>query len=387
VKIFLNLLAATAGGQLSRARAFLDRFDAFSKNAELVVVKEKTALVEYTSTDKRVIIDVPIGHGRLKVMRRLWWENFIMPSVIHKHKADVYLTFSHYLPHLKDVGVPSVVGVSNLAPFSSEAWAHESLSVKLKMLALRKTIVSSTQRATSVLALSETCRDVLIDQGVSRDKIIVTPNGVDVFWGQPAATTDLLTRLDISRPFLLYVSHFHRYKNYIRLIESYAQLPISSRSGYQLVLVGKPQNKSCYAGVKEAIKQHNISDDVVLIPGESSENLKELYQNASLFVFPSLIENSPNILLEAMMAGAPVASSSLPPMPEFCGTAAEYFDALDVSSMTSKIENLLNDSKRLLDLSKSSRSQACKFSWDAFVSNVMENIEIVVDNFKRDNKC
>jgi len=387
MKIFLNLLAATAGGQLSRARAFLDRFDNSSNNAQLIVIKNKSTLIEYKSSDSIKIIDITIGNGRFRALRRMFWENFVMPEMIHRHEADVYLTFSHYLPHLKNIRVPTVVGVSNLAPFSLEAWRHESILVKFKMAALRQTILSSVRRATTVLALSETCRDVLVDQGITREKIVVTPNGVDSFWSQPAPSTDLLSRLGIVRPYLLYVSHFHRYKNYIRLVEAYARLPPGLRSAYQLVLVGKPQNKSCYEQTQMLIKQLGLSDGVIMVPGESSESLKELYQNTKLFVFPSLIENSPNILLEAMMAGAPVAASSLPPMPEFCGEAAEYFDALDVSSMVNKIEKLLADTKHLIDLSELSRTQARKFTWDAFVSDVMEYVKDANDNSIGGNKC
>jgi hypothetical protein len=184
VKLCLNLLAATAGGQLSRARAFLDRFDEMAPHAQLLVIKEKSVLTEYRSTARRQVIDVPIGLGKLKAFRRMWWENFVMPRIIRKHNADVYLTFSHYLPHLFDTSLPSVVGVSNLAPFSAEAWSQESLPVKLRMAALRRTIISSALRATRVLALSETCREILIAFGIPENKITVAPIGGSPF--QPA---------------------------------------------------------------------------------------------------------------------------------------------------------------------------------------------------------
>ncbi len=379
MKIFLNLLAATAGGQLSRARAFLDRFDDFAPTAQLIVVKEKSVLTEYASNERRVLVDVPIGFGRLKALRRMWWENFVMPGVIHRYSADVYLTFSHYLPSLNAVAVPSVVGVSNLAPFSREAWFQESLFVKLKMAALRHTIISSARRATSVLALSETCREVLIDCGIPREKIMVTPNGVDPYWGEAVAPTDVLSQLGVVRPFLLYVSHFHRYKNHARLVASYARLSPSVRRAHQLVLVGKPYSKSWYDETRILIERIGLSGDVVLVPGESGDRLKELYQKAKLFVFPSLIENSPNILLEAMMAGAPIAASSLAPIPEFCSSAAEYFNALDVSDMSQKMEALLGAPSRLFDLSERSHTQACKFTWDEFLRRVVLQIEIAVN--------
>lgn len=383
VKVFLNLLAATAGGQLSRARAFLDRFSDFAPTAQLIVVKEKTVLTDYASTERRVLIDVSVGYGALKVPRRMWWENFVMPGVIRGHAADVYLTFSHYLPHLHDEAVPSVVGVSNLAPFSKEAWSQESLLVKVKMAALRKTILSSARRASCVLALSETCRDVLIACGIPGEKIVVAPNGVDAYWGQPSSPMGLLTQLGIDRPFMLYVSHFYRYKNHARLIEAYARLPAVLRGAHQLLLIGKPYSNSCYDETQQLIERLGLSGEVFLVPGESGDRLRELYQKAKLFVFPSLIENSPNILLEAMMAGSPIAASNLAPMPEFCADAAEYFDGLDVSDMSGKLEGLLNDSGRRSDLSERSHIQARKYTWDEFVRRVVLHVESAVGQKRR----
>lgn len=377
MKIFLNLLAGTTGGQVTRARAFLDRFEKFMPNAQLIVVKEEHVLCEYVSTSARTVINVAIRNGRFKAIRRMWWENAVMPGLIRKYSADVYLTFSHYLPQWNKISVPSVVGVSNLAPFSEEAWAHESLSVKLRMAALKRTIISSTKRADSVLALSDTCRRLLVEHGVPRENIIVTPNGVDEFWEGQSSHTGIISRLGIVRPYLLYVSHFYRYKNHFKLVEAYARISPNMRGKHQLVLVGKPYDKVYYNEVLLLIGQLGLSHDVLLIPGESSDHLRELYQSAKLFLFPSLIENSPNILLEAMMAGAPVIACDLPPMPEFCGRATEYFDALDVSGMAEKIEAVLGDSSHLANLSRQSRTQADKFTWDAFVLNVAEKIQLV----------
>ncbi|MBI5450732.1 MAG: glycosyltransferase family 4 protein [Gammaproteobacteria bacterium] len=384
MKVFLNLLAATAGGQLSRARAFLDRFDDCAHNSQLIIIKEKSVLTEYVSTDRRLVIDVAIGLGWMKALRRTWWENVVMPEVIRRHKADVYLTFSHYLPQLRNIVVPSVVGVSNLAPFSTEAWVEEFFLAKIKMAVLRKTIISSARRATCVLALSETCRDILIQQGIPTEKIVVTPNGVDAYWGGAFQSTGFLTALGVTRPFLLYVSHFYRYKNHVRLIEAYARLPTDLRLSHQLVLVGKPYSKACYEETRMLIERLGLSSDVILIPGEGRGRLRELYQSAKLFVFPSLIENSPNILLEAMMAGSPVATSSLRPMPEFSGDAAEYFDALDIYDMSKKMENLLCDTSRLTDLGKRAHIRACRFTWDDFVFRVVRHLEMVKEN--RGNK-
>jgi glycosyltransferase involved in cell wall biosynthesis len=127
------------------------------------------------------------------------------------------------------------------------------------------------------------------------------------------------------------------------------------------------------------LEKLGLSCDVILIPGESGDRLREIYQHAKIFVFPSLIENSPNILLEAMMAGLPIAASSFAPMPEFCTSAAEYFNALDVPDISRKIEVLLEDPGRLADLSTRARAQVSKYTWDDFVRNVMRHVEMVVN--------
>lgn len=371
VRVLLNLLAATAGGQLTRARAFLHRFHRCAPGAELIVIKESAVLADCVAAPSTTVISVPIGLEHLKAMRRMWWENTSMPRLIRKHSADVYLTFSHYLPQSYDTSLPSVVGVSNLAPFSPQAWAEESWPVRLKMMALRRSIVSTTRRATSVLALSETCRDMLIGGGVAAAKIVVASNGVDPYWGDVVAPTGRLAQLGIVMPFVLYVSHFHRYKNHARLVEAYSRLSPRTREAHQLVLVGIPYSRSCYQRTRALIARRGLADNVIVSAGEDGDRLRELYQCAKLFIFPSLIENSPNILLEAMMAGAPVATGGLPPMPEVCGSAAEYFDPLDIASISASLEELLHDPPRLAALRLQSRKRASQFSWDSFVSVVV----------------
>ena len=372
MKIFLNLLAATAGGQISRARAFLDRFPFYAPNDELIVCKERDVLADYISLPGRQVIDVPIGLGKLKAIRRTCWENMIMPTIVHQHAADLYLTFSHYLPQTLTNSLPSVVGVSNLAPFSRAAQESEAWPTKLKMAVLRRTIGSSCQRATRVLALSETCRNVLTGCGIPIEKISVASNGVDAYWSEKVPASDFAGQNGISRPFILYVSHFHRYKNHRRLIEAYSRLQPSIRKKYQLVLVGKPYDHACYQDIRALVDRLVLSDDVILVPGVDGENLRKFYQLARLFVFPSLIENSPNILLEAMMAGAPVAASNCPPMPEFGGDAISYFDPLVVSTIAEAIERLLEDQSSLERMRPRSREQAGRYSWDVFVPVVIE---------------
>ncbi len=370
MNIFLNLLAGTTGGQITRARAFLDRVEQFAPDIQLIVVKDKRVLKEYKTTERRLIIDVFIGQGKLKALKRILWENTVMPRLIKQHESDVFLTFSHYLP-FKELKVPTLVGISNLAPFSALALKEESLASKIKFGILKRTILLSAGRADSVIALSQTAEKVLISNGIDQMKIKVIHIGVDKFWSDGLNDTLSLLQMGISKPFFLYVSHFYRYKNHLRLIKAFSILPTRIKDNNQLVLVGKPEDKAYFDEIVHEIRKNGLEKNVLLIPGEGMEVLRHLYQRTSLFIFPSLVENCPNILLEAMAAGAPIATVDIEPMTEYCQVSAEYFEGTNINSIANTIIKLVDDSRRVDDMRMLSHMKASSYSWDNFVSNVV----------------
>lgn len=205
---------------------------------------------------------------------------------MHREGLDVYLTFSHYLPAFIGTNVRSIVGVSNLAPFSEEAWCLENTATRLKMWLLQRSIVSSAKRADRVIALSNTCRRVLIDRGVNESNITVIPNGVEV--NTRNASEELPSSLPFSGPYILSVSHFHRYKNYIRLVEAYDLLPDHLKQKYSLVIVGKAYDAKYFLEVENLILRYGLKSRIHIIPGMDRLALGPLYRNATLFIFPSL---------------------------------------------------------------------------------------------------
>lgn len=373
MRICLNLLAALAGGQLTRARAFVERFERYAPDSSLVVLKESSVLEEWAPRTQFDVLELSMGGlGRLRALKRSAWEHRHLQPLMRDTGADLFLTFSHYLPANFPSAIASVVGVANLQPFSPIACAVEKPLTRLKLALLRRSIISSTKRATSVIALSEACRKVLVSHGVDARKIAVIPNGLDSTWQSVDGGAEVLAANAIATPYLLYVSHFYRYKSHETLIRAYASLPATMRAQHQLVLVGWPFDRAYFDELVALCGELGVSKSVVFIEGESGERLRRLYRDAHLFVFPSLVENSPNSLLEAMAAGAPVMAVAVEPMPEFCGAAAAYFQPCDSVGLGAQIERLLADPARLETMRGLSRERAAGYSWDAFVSRVVD---------------
>jgi len=369
--VLLDMLAVRAGGQITRARALLGRIRTFDPDSKIIVLQADTAdnFADYAQQGLEVVkVHFPLR--KFTAQQRMAWGNLFLSGVIRRRNVDTYISFAHYLPFRFPQDVQSIVAVSNLAPFSRAAFQAEGVLIKARMLIQKKSILASTKRATNVLALSRACRDVLVENGISSDKIDIIPNGVDPKVCVKRGRGAVLDDNRIALPFALYVSHFHRYKNHGTLIDAFAALPKRMRKRFQLVMVGGVFDKTYFRWVCDQIKRKKLSDSIVVIPGLSSDELSVLYSSTTLFVFPSLIENCPNILLEAMCFGLPILASAYKPMPEFCEGAAVLFDPLSHTDLAEKLERYLVDEKGRAALSESAKRRSENYSWDRFAERM-----------------
>ena len=94
----------------------------------------------------------------------------------------------------------------------------------------------------------------------------------------------------------------------------------------------------------------------VWFPGPLSQHmLVPLYANSSLFLLPSLFENSPYVLLEAMAAGLPVVATTGSGIEEIVthGKNGLLFSPENINEMIAHITDLFMNRERALDMGKS----------------------------------
>ena len=92
-------------------------------------------------------------------------------------------------------------------------------------------------------------------------------------------------------------------------------------------------------------------------------DLHTLYGEADGFVFASSCENLPNILIEAMAEGLPIACSNRGPMPEVLGDGGVYFDPTDVESIAECLLGLGKDPILRTRLAEAAWQNAQPYSW------------------------
>jgi len=137
MKILLNLLAAKQGGQVTRAREFIKKFKFYSHKKDILIVLISDSFPFKIRNEKSVkYIKIKFKYKKFNWLERFIWENTKQIYLIKYLKPDIFLTFSHSLP-LSRLDIPTIVGLSNLAPFSNLGFMKNSLMGKTRLLLLK----------------------------------------------------------------------------------------------------------------------------------------------------------------------------------------------------------------------------------------------------------
>ncbi|CAN5373092.1 glycosyltransferase family 1 protein [soil metagenome] len=206
-------------------------------------------------------------------------------------------------------------------------------------------------------------RDVVGFTGINPNKVVVTPESAD-FIAEPARPMKDLE----GKKFIMYIGRPMPHKNLERLIDAFALMRDTMPDLY-LVLAGKKD--SLYEAHEQYAAQKGIKN-IVFTGFVTDGELKWLYQNTSCYVFPSLSEGFGLPGLEAMIHGAPVASSNSTCLPEVYGDGADYFDPLDSRGMAKVILNIINNKQHTEGLIKRGEAQVAKYSWDRMAKQTLE---------------
>jgi glycosyltransferase involved in cell wall biosynthesis len=93
-------------------------------------------------------------------------------------------------------------------------------------------------------------------------------------------------------------------------------------------------------------------------------SLPSFYKAADIGIFASSCENLPNILMEAMAAGLPLACSRLGPMPEVLGDAGVYFDPERPDDIARALRQLIDDPDLRARVAQAAFVSAQQYSWE-----------------------
>ncbi len=177
----------------------------------------------------------------------------------------------------------------------------------------------------------------------------------------PERLAEVRTKFGLNEEYILNVGGFDFRKNIPRLVEAFQRLG-AFRRGFRLVLAGRLYGPEV-APLRNLIEQLGLTREVVFPGSLSLEELRCLYAEAALFVYPSLCEGFGFPVLEAFAARVPVVTSNRSSLPELAGEAAVMVDPEDVGAIAQAMRRALEDSRLRETMRRAGLEQARKFSW------------------------
>src|SRR5713101_1836059 len=191
----------------------------------------------------------------------------------------------------------------------------------------------------------------------------------------PADRQLIVERYQVTYPFLLYAGRISPHKNVVRMIEAFSALKteLEKDQAYpdlKLIIIG--DDLSGNPDLRRTVVRSGVQNDVRFLGFVPIEVLRTFYDQAKIFVFPSLYEGFGLPPLEAMASGTPVVTSNVSSLPEVAGGAAVLVDPYDPRSIADGIECVLGDKSLRTELREKGLARARQFSWEASVKRVQE---------------
>jgi len=296
---------------------------------------------------------------------RMAGQQFRLPRELDAAACDVLFSPGGTLPAW--CPVPAVTMSQNMLPFEPlEAARFGRFSpMRLKMRLLRTTQGRSFRRADGIIFLTQyAATSVSKALGGVPSNLALIPHGIEPRFIQAPRPQRRLADCSAQNPFrVLYVSILMPYKHQVQVAHAACQLraegvPIEMR------FIGPPWGRYGQQ-FRALLDELDPKREFLLWSGaEPFDALHNFYQNSDVFVFASSCENLPNILIEAMAAGLPIASSDRGPMPEVLGDAGVYFDPEVPASIAKALRKLALDVPLRANLAEMAWRKAQVYSWE-----------------------
>ena len=304
------------------------------------------------------------------LLRRLHWQMRRLPTLAGRTCDILFapggLTGNH--------SIPTVVMCRNMLPFDLGAARRYGASFMLaRLLVLRVLQARTFRRATGMIFLSDYARERVVAQiGQLPGKTALIAHGVAPRFQHEPRRQRRLEEYSLEKPFrLLYVSIVDVYKHQWHVAAAVASL---RRSGMPVVLdIVGPAYLPALRRLKASLRELDPTAAFVKYCGAVAHpELHQRYHGADGFVFASTCENMPNILLEAMAAGLPIACSERRPMTDILDAGGLYFDPLRPDSISRAITTMVRDPKKRARLASTAYERAANRTWQRCALNTFQ---------------
>lgn len=388
--LFLNCLAASAGGGLTYARNIIPHLSARSGVKLTVAIHPRLrAEVETGENISFAILNFPDPAGL-----RFCLEQTRLPRMIRQSRAEVLISTGNFA--LRRSPVPQILMSGNSLYISADFF-HD-------LRRRREYVLWSDTRLRGYFARrSIHWADRTIAPSQSFAEQLRKWAGSDVSWihhgfdpeiffrDQTPLPADIQAKLDsgAGKLRLLFVSHYNYYRNFETLLRAMPRLaqrlgPDNVRLFLTCELLSE-KNPGSFdpSTARHLIQELGIRDQVVELGAIPYQHLHKVYQACDIYVTPAYAETFAYPLVEAMACRLPIVASDLPVHREITASAAQFFPAFSAEELAERVLLLAQSADLRNKHAEAGRQRAAEFSWAKHVDALVHLAEALVSQGHR----
>lgn len=232
----------------------------------------------------------------------------------------------------------------------------------------RRQCEAALKSASAVISVSGPMAEEVRKLGVSADRLVIIPNGVDRTHFYPRDKMACRKELELPEKgrILVTVAHLGHRKGHHEVIRALAALP----EDVMLVIVGGPAQGGTKEKLRDVAKEVGVEDRLILPGPQPYDKIPLYFSAADASVLASYREGCPNAVLESLACGTPVVATDV-------GAVRDILPAPDVGRIVppQEMEALTDALREVLDRGWDAEEVVRKSgvrSWDEVAGEVQK---------------
>ena len=294
------------------------------------------------------------------------WRSWFVSKQLKEKNIDIYHGLSGELP-LNLSRYPQIKSVVTIHDLIFERFPQYYHAIDRNIYSYK--FFKACQTADRIIAISQcTKRDIMRFYNIPEQKINVVYQGCDPVFSIPATEElkqEVRKTYNLNDRYILNVGTIEERKNILLAVKA-----LKGVKDIKLVIIGRstPYIKQ----LSQTIEELKLGDRIQILPSVPFHHLPAIYQQASLFVYPSRYEGFGIPILEALNSGIPVIACSGSCLEEAGGPHSVYVTPDDVKGLSEAMNSILSDSNMHSNMITQGKEWARQFSEEKQVNGILD---------------
>lgn len=346
------------------SRSTIDLLTKYYPSNDYVLFTPSTEnAIDFKIRDKVKVVEPKLFLSRTF---KSYWRTFRLAKKIAEHKLDIYHGLSGELPYKADMrsDVKLIVTIHDLI-FLRYPELYNSVDRKIYYQKSKY----ACEIADKIIAISEqTKSDIIHFFEINESKIEVVYQGCNPTFHQEVNTKEKIEiagKYNLPSKYILNVGTVEKRKNSLSILKAiqHAKLDIS------LIIVG---GKTDYQNeVIQYARENALEDQLIIFNDFPFADLPALYQQAEMFIYPSVFEGFGIPIIEALYSGIPVITTKGGVFSETGGFSTIYVEHDNIEKISESICKLLEDEELKNKMIAEGKDYVQKFNEENIATNLM----------------